>query len=215
MLELLAVIYGGGAVYGFFAWFSGRISAARPEPDPVRAPRREALAVGVVYVGTAVWLVDRGWTGLILTAVGAIAWLVIAATSGYRRSDFAWVMRSGLPFAPILLAIAVPKLLLGAALVVGTLANLASGVVQQLMLQLGLTARIEALVGTRPAVVLAAIAFGALHAPLNLGQAGGDWPIALANGIVLQGTIGLVFCLAFVRHRAPLWLGLGHAMVSA
>jgi hypothetical protein len=37
----------------------------------------------------------------------------------------------------------------------------------------------------------------------------------LANALVLQTPIGLAFCLAYQRHRAPLALGTVHALVMA
>jgi membrane protease YdiL (CAAX protease family) len=65
------------------------------------------------------------------------------------------------------------------------------------------------------AAVAAALAFGFLHVPMNLGMAGGDWSIAFANALVLQTPIGLAFCIAYQRHRAPLALGAVHAILMA
>jgi hypothetical protein len=97
-----------------------------------------------------------------------------------------------------------------------TAGALVSGVFQQVLLQVGLEARLEgALRRTDLAVILAGLGFGLAHVAMNLEQAGDDWSIALANALVLQANIGVVCCLAFTRHRAALALGFAHALFMA
>ncbi|HEV8516464.1 MAG TPA: CPBP family glutamic-type intramembrane protease, partial [Candidatus Limnocylindrales bacterium] len=215
--ELLAIIGAAVCFYGLLGWLAGRHPGAEKKPDPVRAPRLEALAVGVAYLGLLAWIFRLGSWGAGLFAGGIVGWVAVAGIAGYRARDFGWLGRSWRPFVPLLVGVLAPKLLLaGAALPGALLVALPSGVIQQLLLQLGLTARLEALT-RRPdvAAVVAAICFGLPHAPLNLGQAGGDWALALANALVLQAPIGLAFCLAYQRHRAPLALGAVHGLVIA
>lgn len=211
----VALVWAGCFTYGIFVWFAGRVPRAHAAPDPVRAPRAEGLAVAVVALGVVGWMFAVPGS-LPLAAAGLAAWLAAFLTGRYRVADFRWLTRSWLPFAPLLLAVALPKLYLGPALITNTLGALQSGVVQQLLLQVGVTARFEALTGRSDvAAVAAALVFGAAHTPLDLPQAGGDWSLALANALLLQGTIGLLFCLGYLRHRAPLALGGVHALAMA
>jgi hypothetical protein len=216
-LELLAIVALAVAFYGLLGWLAGRHPASVDEPDPVRAPRLEAFAIGIAYLGLLVWIYRLSGWGFPLFVGGVVGWVAVVGVSRYRASDFAWVRRSWRPFVPLFVGVLAPKLLLaGASIPVALMTALPSGVLQQVLLQLGLSARLEALTARRDlAAVVAAIAFGLPHAPLNLGQAGGDWALALANALVLQAPIGLAFCLAYQRHRAPLALGTVHAIVIA
>ena len=230
MLPLLALIFGGAAVAGFLAWAAGRMPGAHDGRDPVSAPRAELAAIAVAYAGLSGsflgWWPGGDWTsGWGVFRLALVAWsLVFAAgwVAGIVRGTpsldpVAWIGRSWLPFWPLILAILAPKVpVQGLAIVGATWGGLASGVVQQILLQVGLTSRLEAVLG-RPdaAAVIAAGGFGAAHIAMNLPQAGGDWWIAAANAAVLQTTIGLVFCAAFLRHRAPLGLGFCHALLMA
>jgi hypothetical protein len=216
-IDLLITVAAAVAFYGVLGWLAGRHPASIDTPDPVRAPRLEAFAIGIAYIGLLVWIYGIGGWGFSLFVGGVAGWVAVVAVSRYRASDFAWVPRSWRPFVPLFVGVLAPKLVLaGAALPVALMTALPSGVLQQVLLQLGLSARLEALTARRDlAAVIAAIAFGLPHAPLNLAQAGGDWGLALASALVLQAPIGLAFCLAYQRHRAPLALGTVHAIVIA
>jgi hypothetical protein len=217
MLPSLAVLAGGGLLFGVAAWLAGLHPHAHPEPDLVRAPVPESIAVGIAYVGIAAGLFGNGAIGYRLVQVGLAGWAVVAILARYRPRDFGWLLRTWQPYLALFLAVLLPKLVLvGPDVVPRVLAGLSSGIVQQLLLQIGLTARLEALTGRGDvAAVGAALGFGLVHVPLDLGQAGGDWSLAFANAVILQMVVGLVFCLAFQRHRAPLGLGFGHALLMA
>jgi len=217
MLPSLAILAGGGLLFGVAAWFAGLHPHAHPRPDPVRAPQPELVAIGVVFMGIMVLVFGSGSEGYWIVRIGLAGWVVVAFLARYRPGDFTWLLRTWQPYLPLLLAVALPKLLLiGIDIVPRTLAGLTSGIVQQLLLQVGLTARLEAATGRGDvAAILAALGFGLVHVPLDLGQAGGDWSLAFANAVILQSVVGLVCCLAFQRHRAPLGLGFGHALLMA
>jgi hypothetical protein len=217
MIPLMVLAGAGVAFYGVLGWLAGRHPLAESTPDPVRSPRLEAFAIGIAYVGLAGWGFGFLPFGMHLFLGGIAGWLAVAVVAGYRRGDLGWMTRSWRPYLPLFVGVTAPKLVLsGLMLPVGLLIALPSGLLQQLLLQLGLTARVEALVRRSAiAAVAAAVGFGLLHVPLNLGIAGGDWWIALANALVLQTPIGLAFCLAYQRHRAPLALGTVHAIIMA
>lgn len=217
MVPLLVLTAAGVSFYAVLGWFAGRHPLAEATPDPVRSPRLEAFAIGMAYVGLAGWGFGVLPFGMHLFLGGVAGWIGAALLAGYRRGDLRWATRSWRPYLPLFVGVTAPKLLLsGLMLPIGLLIALPSGILQQLMLQLGLTARVEALVRrSAVAAVAAAVGFGFLHVPMNLGMAGGDWSLALANAIVLQTPIGLAFCLAYQRHRAPLALGTVHAILMA
>lgn len=217
ILPSLAILAGGGLLFGLAAWLAGRHPSAHPEPDPVRAPIRELVAVGVIFAGIVSWFFGAGVVGYPLVISGLACWALVALLARYRPHDFGWVARTWQPYLPLILALALPKLLLiGSDVVPRTLAGLTSGIIQQLLLQVGLNARLEAFSRRGDvAAVLAALGFGIVHVPLDLPQAGGDWGLAFANAIVLQAVVGLVSCLAYQRHRAPLGLGFCHALLMA
>lgn len=216
-LELLGIVALGVGAYGFLGWLAGRHPAAVTEPDPVRAPGLEGLAIGVAYLGLVGWIFRLGAWSVGLFLGGIVAWVATFALARYRAADFAWLRRSWRPFIPLFVGILAPKLFLAGPLFpIAVLAALPSGLGQQILLQLGVTSRLEALC-RRPelAAVVAAICFGLPHVPLDLAQAGGDWSLALANAFVLQVPIGLAFVVAYQRHRAPLALGAVHAIIIA
>jgi hypothetical protein len=217
LLPLLVLTALGVAFYGALGWLAGRHPLAEGTPDPVRSPRLEAFAIGIAYVGLAGWGFGLLPFGMHIFLGGVCGWLAVVAFAGYRRGDLGWLTRSWRPYVPLLVGVTAPKLLLaGLSLPIGLLIALPSGILQQLMLQLGLTAHVEALVRrSAVAAVAAAMGFGFLHVPMNLGMAGGDWWIAFANALVLQTPIGLAFCIAYQRHRAPLALGAVHAILMA
>lgn len=230
MLVLLGIIGAGALVFGLLAWEAGRMPGAHPARDLVRAPRAEMALVAVGYValsGQLVgWWPSRGWPPASTVLAAAFAgWLFVVLAAWLRDArrgrseplELGWIFRTWLPFWPLIALLVLFKLPAeGVALLGSAWAGLGSGVVQQILLQVGLTARLEAFLG-RPdaAAVLGAVAFGAAHVSMNLPQAGGDWWIAAANAAVLQTTIGLVFCAAYLRHRAPLPLGVCHALLMA
>jgi hypothetical protein len=63
--------------------------------------------------------------------------------------------------------------------------------------------------------VIAALVFGSIHVPMNLGAAGGDWLAALANAVFYQSLVGLIVCMAYTRHRAALPIGVAHGLTIA
>jgi hypothetical protein len=217
MVPLLVLTAAGVAFYAMLGWLAGRHTLAETAPDVVRSPRLEALAIGIAYVGLAGWGFGVLPFGMHLFLGGLCGWIAAALLGGYRRGDLRWATRSWRPYLPLFVGVTAPKLLTsGLMLPIGLLIALPSGILQQLLLQLGLTARVEALVrGSALAAVVAALAFGFLHVPMNLGMAGGDWSLAFANALVLQTPIGLAFCVAYQRHRAPLALGAVHAILMA
>jgi hypothetical protein len=217
ILPLLLLTAAGVAFYGLLGGLAGRHPLANSLPDPVRSPRLEGLAVGIAYAGLLGWMFGVLPIGMHLFLGGIAAWLTVVVVAGYRRRDFRWLVRTWRPFVPLFVGVTAPKLFMtGPGLLAPLAGALPSGLLQQLLLQLGLTARAEALL-SRPelAALAAAFAFGVVHTPLNLPAAGGEWSIALANSLVLQTPIGLAFCLAYQRHRAPLALGAIHAIVMA
>ncbi len=217
MLSLLALIVAGTAAFALLAWWAGRMPGAHPVPDPVRSPRLEFVAAMVGYLGMVGGMFGLIAQGFSLTGAAILVGVGIALLSGTQPSDLRWVWRTWVPLLPLILGVAVPKaLMLGPALLSGLLIALPGGILQQLLLQVGLTARLEAVTGRSDvAAVGAALAFGFVHTPLNMPQADGDVLIALANALVLQAPIGLVFCLGYLRHRAPLALGAVHALAMA
>ncbi|HUG46875.1 MAG TPA: CPBP family glutamic-type intramembrane protease [Candidatus Limnocylindria bacterium] len=212
-LPLVALLAIACVFYGFIGWFAGRSPRASPEPDPVRAPRAELTAAILAYVGLAGYYFGFGLLPLFLGGIGAMLGIWLAVR--YRPADFGWLLRDWLPFLPLMLAVAIPRfLIVGPAMLVNLHWGLLSGILQQLLLQVGLLARIEA-VSRRSdvAVVLAALAFAVVHAGHNIPQAGGDRLLALSATLVLQAPIGLAFCIAFLRHRSPIALGIVHGLI--
>lgn len=219
----LVVIAGGLAVFAFLAWYAGRSPRARPDPLPIRNPRGELAGVAVAIGGVMLFLYS-GWLGIpwqpLLWAVplGAVIVVLAALRGGATAGDLlGWAILTWLPLLPFLALIAAFKLpILGLSIVPLTAGALISGVFQQVLLQVGLEARLEGAVRRSDvAVILAGLIFGLAHVAMNLDQAGGDWSIALANALVLQANIGVVCCLAFTRHRAALALGFAHALFMA
>jgi hypothetical protein len=164
------------------------------------------------------WLNGRGEIGGPIFLAGIAGWVAAAVLARYRAEDFGWLLYSVIPFVPMFLAIAVPKLFTQgpAAFALGALLALPSGVIQQVLLQEGLIARLEALgARTDVAAIIGALAFGVAHAPMNLQQAQGDHVLALTGSLVYQALIGLVFIIGYVRHRAAVPLGIIHGIAIA
>jgi hypothetical protein len=219
----LLVIGTGLLAFGFLAWYAGRSPRARPDPLPIRSPRGELAGVTVAVAGVLLY-VYAGWLDIpwqpLLWAVPVGGAIVVASAlmaGATVRDLLGWVLLSWLPFLPFLALIAIFKApILGLSIVPLTAAALVSGMLQQILLQVGLEARLEGALGRADvAILLAGLVFGLAHVAMNLEQAGGDWSIALANALVLQANIGVVCCLAFTRHRAALALGFAHALFMA
>ena len=159
-------------VLAFFAWWAGRHRMAVPTPDPVPGAAGRVLfaAVGVAGMLLIGYRVNAS-VGLVLLVSGIGGWIWVAWRAGGFAGLVARLTRSPRPFIPMLLLLALPRLLIGGPLAfVGVVLALPSGIGQQVLYLLGLFAPLEALRGRRAvAAVVAALVFAALHVPLNLG----------------------------------------------
>ena len=220
LLVWLAVL-----MVGFLAWWSGRHRLAHPAPDPVSAARaRSAFALigvsGMIMMSAQSSLaagIVLFSVGIVLFSVGIGGWLWAAWRSGGWSGLRDRLLRDPRPFVPLMLLIAVPRLVLGGpSFVVALVLALPSGVGQQLLYLLGLYAPLEA-VRRRVDVVAvgSAMVFGLLHVPFVLEANGGDLLASLANVVLFQASVGLVACIAFVRHRAAVPIGVVHALAIA
>ncbi|HKZ91173.1 MAG TPA: CPBP family glutamic-type intramembrane protease [Candidatus Limnocylindrales bacterium] len=203
------------ALLAFFAWWAGRHRAAVPTRDPFPdSMARSALAL-VAAAGMVIWGFGISVTaGLLLMVVGMGGWLWSAVRHGGWRGAAARLSRDPRPFLPLLLLIAVPRIVTGGpAFIVGACLALPSGIGQQLLYLAGLFAPLEAVRGrTDVAAVLAALLFGLIHVPFVLDANHGDLLAATANAMLFQAGVGVVACLAFVRHRAVVPIGVAHAL---
>jgi hypothetical protein len=216
-LPLLLIITGGCLAYGVVAWFAGRDPTAHPAPDRVPRPRAELAAILVGYVALVLVMFRFGAPAATLFVAGLAAWVLVVVRAGIRPADLGSLLRGWRPFTALLIAAALPKLLfLGPSLLGGLPLALPSGIFQQVALQVGLTDRLEAVLRSPGAgAVAAALLFGFAHTPIDLAKADGDVLLALSSAVCLQAQIGLVFCIAHIRHRAPVALGVAHAIVIA
>ena len=214
----VALVWIGMLVLAFVAWWAGRHCVAHPQPDPVAAAGARACFALIAVAGMLVWGLGASVAaGLILVACGLGGWLWSALRSGGWRCVPAWLTRDPRPFVPLLLLIAVPKLALGGpGFPVAAVLALPSGIGQQLLYLVGLFAPLEAL-RRRPdaAATAAALIFGLIHVPLVIDANHGDMAASVANAVLLQGSVGIVACLAFARHRAVLPIGVAHALAMA
>jgi hypothetical protein len=214
MVSTVVLIWVAMLVLAFFAWWAGRhrMAVSRPDPVPGAAGRVLFAAVGIVgmlLIGYGV----QGNVGLVLLAGGIGGWIWVAWREGGFAGLTERLTRSPRPFIPMLLLLALPRLLLGGPLAfVGVVLSLPSGVGQQILYLLGLFVPLEAVGRRASAAVIAALVFAALHVPLNLAANGGDWVAAAANAILYQASVGLIACLAFTRHRAAIPIGVAHAL---
>ncbi len=215
---MVLFIWLGMLLLAFCAWWAGRHRLAHPAPDPVPAPAARTLFALLGVAGMLVWGFDVSIAaGAVLFAAGLAGWLWVAwRTSGFR--DLATrLTRDVRPFAPLLLLIGLPRLLIGGPGVLVALAlTLPSGVGQQLLYLIGLYAPLEAFL-RRPALaaVGAALLFGLVHVPLLVEPNHGDLVAAFANAMLFQASVGLIAILAYQRHRAVLPIGIAHAMAIA
>ena len=152
---------------------------------------------------------------LILVGVGGWVWAYVRGEGlvGVR----ARLLRDPRPFLGLYLFIALPRLLaIGPIYLLGVVVALPSGIVQQLLLLVGLFAPLEAWSG-RPgwAALAAASAFALLHVPIVLEPNGQDLVAAFANAAIFQLTVGLIAILAYRRHRAAVPIGVAHGLTIA
>lgn len=215
---VVLLVWAGFAILGFFAWWAGRHDAAHATPDPVPRAGGRLLMAAIGALGFGLW----SWgtapaIGAVLTATAFAGWLVVAARGSTATDVLRPLVRDPRPFVPLLLLLLVPRLLAqGLGVVPAALLALPSGVGQQLLFLVGLFAPLEAVTRrTDLSAVVAALVFAALHVPFDLPANGGDLPAAFANSVFYQGSAALVACLAFARHRAPVPIGVVHAVAIA
>jgi hypothetical protein len=204
----------GLAFLAFVCWWAGRHRAAHPEPDPMTAAGGRTLMALVGVAGLVIWGYGLDPAlGAVLTAGACVGWLWVAARSGGLRST-ATLTRDPRPFVPLLLLIALPRLWLGGLpYLAGAIVALPSGIGQQLFVLVGLFAPLEAaLRRTDASAIVVACLFGLLHVPFDLEANDGDWLAAAANAILVQASVGAIACLAFVRHRAVVPIGVAHGL---
>lgn len=216
----VALVWAGCLCVAFLAWWAGRDRHARMAPDPVPLPRWRVAAalcgsLGLLLLALGVW-----WAGGPLLAAGLVSWLAVGLVAQRRGqpggAGARQLLRDPRPFLPLLLLVGVTRLLFGGVAPIGLVAGLLSGVIQQVSYLVGLFVPLEA--GARRtdlAAVGAALLFAAVHLPFNVEPNGGDWLAAAANAVIFQASVGLIACLAFVRHRAALPIGLAHGLAIA
>lgn len=212
---MLLLIYLGLSVVAFLAWWSGRHRLAHPEPDRVvaagpKAAFALAVALGWGLVGFGVSL----QVGMLLIFAGIGGWAWAFVRGGGLQGLPGRLARDPRPFVPLYLFIALPRLLaIGPVYVVGVLVALPSGIIQQLLLLVGLFGPLEAWSG-RPgwAALVAALVFAVLHVPIVMPQNGDDLVAAMANAAIFQLSVGLIAILAYRRHRAAVPIGVAHGL---
>ncbi|HYU49360.1 MAG TPA: CPBP family intramembrane glutamic endopeptidase [Candidatus Limnocylindria bacterium] len=120
--------------------------------------------------------------------------------------------------------IALRALLLGPAILAGQGLRLAAMLVlhlvfvafpEELLFRGLLQTRLSLLFGSAWAVVVTALLFGLWHLGINTGAAGGDLATGLARCVLVQGTLGLGYSLAFERTRSLVSSSLAHAAFNA
>lgn len=216
--SMVVLIWLGLGFVAFLAWWSGRHRLAHPTPDPVAsAGPRSAFAL-LAVAGWASWgsgiSIPLGFV-LILSGVGGWMWAYLRGSGqvGLRER----LLRDPRPFLGLYLFIVLPRLLaIGPLYLAGILAGLPSGIVQQLLLLVGLFAPLEAWSG-RPgwSALVAASVFALLHVPTVMEPNGDDLVAAFANAAILQLTVGLIAVLAYRRHRAAVPIGVAHGLTIA
>lgn len=216
--SVVLLVWLGMAVLAFVAWWAGRHRLAHAMPDPVPQAGTKALlallgAAGMVLFGSGL----AREVGFVLVACGLGGWLWSAWRTREAMSLRARLVRDPRPFIPLLLLVALPRLLAAGPLyLVATFLALPSGIGQQLLFVLGLYEPLEAATGRRAAAaVSSALLFGLIHVPFVLPDNEGDLMAALANVVIFQSSVGLIACLAYQRHRAVLPIGVAHALAIA
>lgn len=217
-LATVGLVWLAMSMLAFLAWWAGRHPLAHGAPDPVPAARPRAFFAVMVAVGMVTWGFGfAAAAGLVLVACGLGGWLWSAVRHGGWRGLRARLTRDPRPLLPLILLIALPKVLFaGPTLLVSAVLALPSGIGQQLLYLVGLFAPLEALRGrTDVAAVTAALIFGLVHVPLVMDANHGDLIAAAANAVLYQSSVGLIACLAYVRHRAVVPIGVAHALAIA
>jgi hypothetical protein len=212
-VSMVALIWLGLLVLAFFAWWSGRHRLAHPQADSVPAAGPRVGFALLVVAGWALMGLSRE-AAFVLLFLGAGGWAWSTVRAGGLDGLGARLTRDPRPLLPMLLLIALPRLLVGGPMyVLGTAVALPSGIVQQLLLLLGLFAPLEAW-SRRPgwAAVAAAGVFAALHVGTVLEPNHGDLLAAVANVVLFQASVGLIAILAYQRHRAAVPIGVAHAL---
>lgn len=196
------------------AWWAGRHRLAHPQPDPVAAPRAQALFALTAVAAMTLWGFGLVPVGFVLLAVGGGGWLWAAWRAGGVSGLRDRLTRDPRPFIPLLLLIGLPRLLIGGpAYLVGAALALPSGIGQQVLYLIGLYGPLEALrYWAASAAVVSALLFGLVHVPTVLDANHGDVLAAMANAVLFQSGVGLVACLAYQRHRAVVPIGVAHAL---
>jgi hypothetical protein len=214
-LATVLLLYVGMLTLAFFAWWAGRHRLAHPEPDAVPAAAPRVAFALIAAAGMAVWGFGVSVPiGFVLFVSGFGGWVWVALRAGGFRGAWDRLLRDPRPFVPMILLIALPRLLAGGPLyLVGGVVALPSGIGQQLLYLVGLFAPLEALRGHMAWAALgSALIFALLHVPLNVDANQGDILAAFANAMLFQASVGMIACLAFTRHRAVVPIGVAHAL---
>jgi hypothetical protein len=218
MLSTVVLVWLGMAALAFFAWWAGRHRLAHPEPDPMpSAPARSAFAL-LGIAGTVVWGTGISIpAGFVLFACGMGGWLWSAFRADEGIDLRGRLLRDPRPLVPLLLLIAIPRLVVGGPLfVLEAVLALPSGIGQQLLYLVGLYSPLEGLGRDRASMaVVAALLFGLVHVPIVLDANSGDLLAALGNAVIFQSSVGIIACLAYQRHRAVVPIGVAHALAIA
>lgn len=217
-VSMVMLIWLGLGIVAFLAWWAGRHRLAHPQPDPVSAAGpRTAFAL---LAATGWGLLGFGLAApvaFVLLFVGFGGWMWAYVRSGSVAGLGERLLRDPRPFVPLYLLITLPKLLaIGPLYVLGIVVALPSGIVQQLLLLVGLFAPLEAW-SKRPgwAALGAASVFAVLHVPIVMPQNGDDLVAAFANAAIFQLTVGFIAILAYRRHRAAVPIGVAHGLTIA
>jgi len=214
-ISTVVLIWLGLSIVAFLAWWSGRNRRAHPQPDPVPAAGPRTAFALLVVGGWVSWGFGLSVeAGFVLMFVGLGGWLWSAVRAGGLVGLRSRLLRDPRPFLGLYLFIGLPRLLaIGPLYLLGVGVALPSGVIQQVLLLLGLFAPLEAW-SRRPgwSALLAAAIFALLHVPTVMEPNEGDLLAAYANVVLFQLSVGMIAVLAFRRHRAAVPIGVAHAL---
>ncbi len=218
MASTVVLIWLGLSVVAFLAWWSGRHRLAHPQADPVPAAGPRTAFALLVVVGWVLWSFGlSAEAGFVLSLVGLGGWVWSALRAGGLVGLRSRLVRDPRPFFGLYLFVGLPRLLaIGPLYLLGVGLALPSGIIQQVLLLLGLFAPLEAW-SRRPgwAALLAAALFALLHIPTVMEPNEGDLLAACANVVLFQLSVGMIAVLAFRRHRAAVPIGVAHALAIA
>jgi len=165
------------------------------------------------------WGYLPGWVYLLLFVVPVIGAVALGARPadlglqrGYRSLAVVgvWLGLRGLMLAP---AIAAGQGLRLSGILVLDLAGVAFP--EELIFRGLVQTRLTQLLGSVWAVVLTALLFGLWHLGVNTSAYGGDVATAAARCVLVQGTLGLGYGVAFARTRSLVAPSLAHAALNA